>query len=505
MKSILNFLISFVIFLPLDALNWTPNPPGEIDNFSVLEKSFVTCAPTPVPGQFMSVYLAPTSTSANAGITGYYSLYNESTGVWSPSTQLNTLSLISNLFGISCTYGNGVTLLAAADPSNKAIFSTYNGSTFSSSLPIAGGGNVSSFLPIVSSVYNSFSKTFLAAWVDVGTLTTPVPYFSETSDNGLTWSPTTAKPIPWVVVPGSLAQVLPPYFNAASTLDKNFMIVWPYVLLNLTRHAYFYLGDTTTPVDGGVVPLVSPASLTSAAFDPNKNQYILTYIDFSSQYPFYAVYDVTTHNWSTPLQIPGSKLADGNITSSLDTNSNTLLFTWVNTSDSSPYYVTYNSSSLGSPWGTPAPIPGGTTTPQGLGTVFPTFDSTTSNFLVTWNDLPGYTSYDSNPIYVTTQSSKLATTTKVTSSPNPSRLFNNVTLQATVTGAGSPTGTVTFYINGVNVGTAPVDPLTGIATLTVPFTTKGTSTVEAIYSGNDTFLGSSGTSTQRVSCCYRIK
>ncbi len=497
MKLLLNFLISFVVALPLNGLTWSPTPPGEIDNFAINNTALVTCAPTPNPGEFISVYLNQASTSA------YYSLYNESTGIWSSSAQLTSITPNTLSLAVYCTYGNSVNFLTACDPTNKVVFSTYNGSTFSTSAPIAGGGNVA--IPVVSSVYNTFSKTFLTVWLDVGTGPIPVPYFSSTNDNGATWVPAAAKAIPWSVPP-DLNDVEPPLFNAASTLDDNFMIVWSYTLnssLNDQNYYYFYFGNTTTQIDAGLISLGLPNVAPSVAFDPNKNQYILTYFDINTGYPYYAIYDVSTKTWSAPLQIPGTFAGYAAVTSTLNSNTNTLLFTWVDAKNS-PYYVTYNSSSAGSPWGTPAIIPGGSSTPQGTGIVYPTFDPTTSQFLVTWADEPYYTSPDTNPIYVTA-SSGLTTTTKVTTSPSHSKLFQNVTLQATVTGAGSPTGTVTFYINGTKVGTAPVDPLTGIATLTAFFTTKGTSTVEAVYSGDDTFSGSAGTSTQKVSCCNSIK
>lgn len=59
-----------------------------------------------------------------------------------------------------------------------------------------------------------------------------------------------------------------------------------------------------------------------------------------------------------------------------------------------------------------------------------------------------------------------------------------MTLRATIfsSGANPPTGTVTFYANGTQVGTAqPVS--NNLATLTYTFSTSGSYAITAIYSG----------------------
>ncbi|MCQ8188739.1 Ig-like domain-containing protein [Streptomyces rugosispiralis] len=95
-----------------------------------------------------------------------------------------------------------------------------------------------------------------------------------------------------------------------------------------------------------------------------------------------------------------------------------------------------------------------------------------------------------------------ATTTSVSSTPNPSTLGESVTFTATVTpvapGAGVPTGTVTFIIGAIGGGTF-VQPLTaGTATLSLSTLGVGTAPVVAFYNGDTSFLPSSGTDTQTV-------
>jgi hypothetical protein len=92
-----------------------------------------------------------------------------------------------------------------------------------------------------------------------------------------------------------------------------------------------------------------------------------------------------------------------------------------------------------------------------------------------------------------------ASTTVVTSSVNPAILHQAVTFTASVhsTGSGTPTGTVQFQVDGVNVG-GPVTLTNGSAKLTTAALTVGPHTVTAVYGGDSNFLGSSGSLTQSV-------
>ncbi len=66
------------------------------------------------------------------------------------------------------------------------------------------------------------------------------------------------------------------------------------------------------------------------------------------------------------------------------------------------------------------------------------------------------------------------------------------TLTATITSSGSPTGTVTFYSNGAQIGT-PQNVNNGIATLAFTFTAANTYKITAIYSGDSYFHTSTAT------------
>ena len=90
------------------------------------------------------------------------------------------------------------------------------------------------------------------------------------------------------------------------------------------------------------------------------------------------------------------------------------------------------------------------------------------------------------------------TTTALSSSPNPSKHGQPVTLTATVSSGapGGPTGTVTFKNGAASLGKATLSG--GTATLTTTKLPVGTLTLTANYSGDAQSAKSSGTTTQVV-------
>ena len=100
---------------------------------------------------------------------------------------------------------------------------------------------------------------------------------------------------------------------------------------------------------------------------------------------------------------------------------------------------------------------------------------------------------DSNA--VTQQVTQASSTMALTSSANPSRFGQTVTFRATMsssTGGGVPTGTVTFFINGVVAGTGVINA-SGLATFATNTLAVGNHTVTASYNGDGNFTGSNGT------------
>jgi hypothetical protein len=96
---------------------------------------------------------------------------------------------------------------------------------------------------------------------------------------------------------------------------------------------------------------------------------------------------------------------------------------------------------------------------------------------------------------------KAGTSTRLTSSLNPSRYGNSVTFTVTVStsvlGLGAPTGTVTFRDEGRTLRIVALNG-SGQATYTTAFLSRRTHAIFAVYSGNGNFSDSLGVLLQQV-------
>jgi Subtilase family/Bacterial Ig-like domain (group 3)/Bacterial cadherin-like domain/Bacterial Ig domain len=92
---------------------------------------------------------------------------------------------------------------------------------------------------------------------------------------------------------------------------------------------------------------------------------------------------------------------------------------------------------------------------------------------------------------------KAATTTALTSAPNPSTFGQSVTFTATVaSAAGTPTGTVTFKDGGTTLGTGVLSA--GVATYSTSTLTGGTHSITAEYGGDSSFDTSASNTVSQV-------
>jgi hypothetical protein len=102
---------------------------------------------------------------------------------------------------------------------------------------------------------------------------------------------------------------------------------------------------------------------------------------------------------------------------------------------------------------------------------------------------------------LTEQIEHITTTTSVASDANPSVIGQLVTFTATVahsSGSPTPTGTVTFTVNGLAAGCTSQQVSAGQATCTITFNQVGGYQVAAAYNGDGVYSGSSGSLTQNV-------
>lgn len=440
----------------------------------------MSSALSPKRGHFISVY---------QGSPGgpYYSIYSEKGQAWTTG-----LLPMTNVNPVFCSFGNGIDLLITVNPSFSenppvgVLYTTFNGSSFPiPTQPIPGSGNVDP-QGIGYCSFNSYSNLFMSVWLDA-TNSPSVPYFA--AYDGVSW--TTGTNVPGTIGNEANSVIL----STANSQNGDFMITW----YSLTDNEGYYSFGAPSSL-GAAHPIPNSGNSTHVifpSFDSNTGSYIVTWVNSWTGLPTYTIFDGSM--WSTPAPIPGGSAAlpDSGVVSSLDPVTGTLLFCWLTSMpDLIPYYATYNSN-LTSPWSTPAPIPGGA---AGASPLLSAFDPASKLYLVAWNDFA-----TSLPIF-DTFTLKTATTTTVTTSPNPSNWLRPVQLTAQVVGETSatarntgPSGIVTFYVNGEKVGHAPVAP-DGTATLNVTITCPGDNLIKAIYSGDADFAISSGSGVHTVEC-----
>src|SRR5262249_39994395 len=102
---------------------------------------------------------------------------------------------------------------------------------------------------------------------------------------------------------------------------------------------------------------------------------------------------------------------------------------------------------------------------------------------------------------------RAATTLALGSSLNPAGTGQAVAFTATVAavapGAGTPTGTITFFVGNNAVATLTLDA-NGQARITRSFSRKGLFTIRAVYSGDVNFAASSQSLTEQVNRLSRF-
>jgi subtilase family serine protease len=113
----------------------------------------------------------------------------------------------------------------------------------------------------------------------------------------------------------------------------------------------------------------------------------------------------------------------------------------------------------------------------------------------------GLGTLDVSKFFIAAASPYVTSTLALTATPNPINAGSSSTITATITPASlpaTPTGTVQFYSNGTALG-SPVTIVAGTvsgtytAALTQSFATAGSYTITATYSGDNTYIGTSGT------------
>jgi len=121
--------------------------------------------------------------------------------------------------------------------------------------------------------------------------------------------------------------------------------------------------------------------------------------------------------------------------------------------------------------------------------MYPVTLNTLGNWTISAMDATNNLSGTSNSIAVAA-----ATTTTIISTPNPSAVGQTVTFTATVSStnpaAGTPTGSVQFFIDGATFGSPITLSASGVATITDSALSVGMHTVTATYNGDSSHAAS---------------
>jgi hypothetical protein len=112
---------------------------------------------------------------------------------------------------------------------------------------------------------------------------------------------------------------------------------------------------------------------------------------------------------------------------------------------------------------------------------------------------PGDTNFNPDTTTQPINVQKAPTTTTLVTNNHSASVGEPVTFTAQVVPntTGAPTGTVTFYADGVAIGTVAINA-SGVATLSISTLLAGTHAITAIYSGDANFLGSSAAGLSQV-------
>jgi hypothetical protein len=122
----------------------------------------------------------------------------------------------------------------------------------------------------------------------------------------------------------------------------------------------------------------------------------------------------------------------------------------------------------------------------------------TQSITAVYNADPNFTA--STSAALSQQVNQDSSVTALVSALNPSSVGQSVTFTATISanvpGSGTPTGSVTFFVNATSVGSFGLSA--GAATYTTAFAAAGSYTIKAVYSGDFNFKTSNATLTQTV-------
>jgi hypothetical protein len=394
------------------------------------------------------------------------------------SDKINQASATINVTPYTVTYdGNPHTATATTTPANLTVTFTYNGSatapTAAGSYAVVGTisdanyqGSAAGTLVITKAAatvtLGSLSQTYTGSAHSVTVSTTPASLTVTFTYNGVATAPTAAGSY---TVVGTVSD--PNYQGTATgTLKINQAtptITWatPAAITYGTALNATQL-DASSPVTGTFA--YSPAAGTVLAAGSQGLSVIFTPTDATDYAAATASVTLTVNVQTQTISLASSTLA---YASGVTFGVSPLTLSATSTSGLSVTFTLLSG---------PATLSGNSLTINGAGTV-----------AIAANQA-GNANYAPAPQVVENiQVNKALPSASITSSANPVLLQNAITLSVTIaSGAGTPTGTVTFLDGSTPLGTGTLSG--GVVTLTTSSLAVGAHSVTAAYSGDANFL-----------------
>jgi len=386
---------------------------------------------------------------------------------------VNPIPTTTNLTGVSPTspeqYGTSETLTATVTPSaaTGTVQFSANGTAVGSPATVSGG-----------------TAQLITTALPVGNPDSLTALFTPTSGNGYGGSQTSSatdfvvNPIPTTTTLTGVSPTSPQYAGTSETLTAT---VAPSAATGTVQFSAngTALGSPVT-VSGGTAHLVTtalpvgnPDTLTAAFTPTSGNGYAASQTSSATDFVVNPVTPTSTGlavSPASPQYVGTSETLTATVAPSAATG--TVQFSANGTALGSPVMVSGGTAHLITPT-----LPAGN--PDSLTAVFtPTSGSG-------YGGSTGTASFTITPLN--------ATSTALVSSSNPSQLNAAVTFTATVSDAVTPTGTVSFNDGGAPIaGCQSVGLVSTAATCTATFSTSGSFTITAAYSGDP--LSASSTS-----------
>jgi hypothetical protein len=375
------------------------------------------------------------------------------------STSLLSDHPAGSVYGEPVTFVATVTPLGAGTPTGTVIFT--DGASTLATVPLSGGGQATLTTSTLS--VSGSPHTIIATYSGDSAFSPSSGSFAQVVTQGTTTETLATSQSPTVFgQPVTLTATVTP--NAPSTLTPSGTVIFmdgatPLATVTLNGSGQATFTTSTLSVSG------SPHTITATYADSGGNYASSTATVTQSINP--AATTTTVNTSGTPsgsgqsvtftaivtANSPSSATPTGTVTFTIDGGSSTTV------SLSPAGTATFTTSSL-SVSGSPH-------------TITAVYNPADANFLA------------SSASASQTVKNQTATSTSLASSQNPSQFGQLVTFTATVTGSGTPTGTVTFKDGAAVIGTGALNGA-GVATFSTSALSVGSHSITATYNG-DTF------------------